>query len=89
MPAPSLPTVAISPRAAFLGATEVVPRAAAVGRICAEAISAYPPGIPLLLPGERIAASALDALLALRAAGARLHGAADPRLDELTVVAEG
>ncbi|MDO8188341.1 PLP-dependent transferase [Conexibacter sp. JD483] len=86
--APALPAVAISPRAAFLGATEVVPRTAAVGRICAEAISAYPPGIPLLLPGERIAAVDVDALLAMRAAGARLHGAADPQLSTLTVVAE-
>jgi len=89
VPAPALPSIAISPRAAFLGATEVVPRAAAVGRVSAEAISAYPPGIPLLLPGERIAAQDVGALLAMRAAGARLHGAADPLLETLTVVAEG
>ena len=77
----------LSPREAFLGAVEPVARAEAVGRVCAEAIAAYPPGIPTLLPGEPITAAAIDQLVALRAAGLRLHGAADPELRTLRVVA--
>ncbi|MDW5598841.1 hypothetical protein VSS74_31070, partial [Conexibacter stalactiti] len=77
-----------SPRDAFLGPVETVPRAAAVGRLGAEAISAYPPGIPTLLPGEPITERALDQLLSLRAAGLRLHGASDPDLTTLVVTEE-
>src|ERR671924_133320 len=49
--------VAVPPREAFLGDTDVVPVEAAVGRISCEAIASYPPGIPALLPGERITAA--------------------------------
>ncbi|WP_306213734.1 aminotransferase class I/II-fold pyridoxal phosphate-dependent enzyme, partial [Actinoplanes sp. RD1] len=44
----------ISPREAFFGETENVPVDRAAGRICAEQITPYPPGIPALIPGERI-----------------------------------
>jgi lysine decarboxylase len=79
--------VAMTPREAFLGATERVAIASAEGRICAETIAGYPPGIPALLPGERITREAIDYLLELVAAGARLHGASDPNLDSIFVVA--
>ena len=39
-------------RAAALAPREIVPVSAAVGRVCAEAICAYPPGVPILVPGE-------------------------------------
>lgn len=77
----------VSPRDAFLGPVETVARAHAVGRISAEAISVYPPGIPTLLPGEPISDAALDQLVSLHAAGLRLHGAADPDLGTLRVTA--
>jgi arginine decarboxylase len=79
------PTPRIAPREAFLGRVETVARAVAVGRISADAISAYPPGIPTLLPGEPITAETLEHLGGLRAAGLRLHGAADPELRTLRV----
>ena len=50
----------------------------AVGRVSAEAIAGYPPGIPALLPGERVTAELVAYLRELRDAGARLHGASDP-----------
>jgi arginine decarboxylase len=78
-----------SPRSAFFGQVERVPREQAVGCVSAEAISAYPPGIPALLPGERVSAEALEHLVSLRAAGLRLHGASDPDLRTLTVSARG
>ncbi|HEX7291564.1 MAG TPA: aminotransferase class I/II-fold pyridoxal phosphate-dependent enzyme [Conexibacter sp.] len=79
--------LAVPPREAFLGETEVVAVHAAVGRISCEAIAGYPPGIPALLPGERIRAEVVDYLRELAAAGARLHGASDPSFETVTVLA--
>ena len=50
----------MSPREAFLGPQEVVPAREAVGRVSAESLAAYPPGIPNVLPGERLTAETLD-----------------------------
>ena len=65
---------------------EVLPVDAAVGRVSAESIAGYPPGIPALLPGERITAEVVEYLRALAAEGARLHGASDPGFQTITVV---
>src|SRR3954462_6732682 len=46
--------VVVPPRDAFLGSSEAVDVDASIGRVSAEAIASYPPGIPVLLPGERI-----------------------------------
>lgn len=81
--------MACSPRDAFLGAWEVVGVDAAVGRISCESVAGYPPGIPALLPGERIAAETVEYLRELVASGARLHGATDPHFERVTVLAEG
>jgi len=78
--------VAVPPRDAFLGDTEVIPVDAAVGRISCESIAGYPPGIPALLPGERITAELVAYLRELRAAGARLHGASDPDFATINVL---
>ena len=80
--------VAATPREAFLGETEVVDveRAASEGRISAEAIAGYPPGIPALLPGERITTELVAYLRELTAAAARLHGASDPAFRSITVL---
>ena len=68
----------VAPREAFLGEAEVVAVDDAVGRVSCESIAGYPPGIPALLPGERITAEVVAYLRELVAAGARLHGASDP-----------
>jgi lysine decarboxylase len=75
----------MTPRDAFLGESEAVPVDAAVGRVSTEAIAGYPPGIPTLLPGERVTAEVVAYLRALVTAGARLHGAADPTFATLRV----
>ena len=80
--------VAMSPRDAFLGRTEVVPIADAEGRVSSESIAGYPPGIPALLPGERVTREAIEYLHELVGAGARLHGAADPELRSIYVVCD-
>ncbi len=80
--------IAVSPREAFLGASEPVPVDEAVGRISCESIAGYPPGVPALLPGERVTAEVIGYLRALTAAGARLHGAADPTFATVRVLGE-
>jgi arginine decarboxylase len=79
---------AVSPREAFLGQGEVVPVDEAVGRISCESIAGYPPGVPSLLPGERVTAEVVAYLRQLIAEGARLHGAADPAFRTVRVLIE-
>jgi lysine decarboxylase len=81
------PQVALPPREAFFAPNETVGAGAAVGRISAELIAPYPPGIPVLAPGEVITADALAALRAAHADGGRIAYAADPTLATLQVVA--
>jgi lysine decarboxylase len=78
--------VVVPPREAFLGPAEVVPVDAAPGRVSSESIAGYPPGIPALLPGERITRELIDYLRELRDAGARLHGASDPGFETICVL---
>jgi arginine decarboxylase len=78
--------MAVPPRDAFLGEAEVVAVDDAVDRISCESIAGYPPGIPALLPGERITTEVIEYLRELRDAGARLHGASDPSFATITVL---
>ncbi len=73
-----LPELAVPPREAFLGEAQCVPVAEAIGRISCESIAGYPPGIPALLPGERISDEIVRYLRETVASGGRLHGASDP-----------
>jgi lysine decarboxylase len=76
-------------REAFLGASETVAVDDAIGRISCESIAGYPPGVPTLLPGERVTGQVVSYLRELVAAGARLHGATDPTFTTLRVLASG
>jgi len=80
------PDPVLPPREAFFADAVAVPLAEAVGRVCAELVAPYPPGIPVLAPGERVTAAALGALRAARDAGVRIAYAADPALGTLRVV---
>ena len=80
--------VAVPPRDAFLGRARQVPVDAAVGRISCESIASYPPGVPALLPGERVSAETVAYLRELVASGARLHGASDPDFETINVLEE-
>jgi arginine decarboxylase len=75
-------------RDAFLGAAEAVAVDDAIGRISCESIAGYPPGVPTLLPGERVTDEIVAYLRALTKAGARLHGAADPSFETVRVLCE-
>jgi len=82
------PVVAMPPRQAFFAERETVTLERAVGRVCAELVAPYPPGIPVLAPGEEITADSLAALDQARAAGVRIAYAADPTLATLTVTTD-
>jgi lysine decarboxylase len=78
----------LTPREAWLAETEHAPVGESIGRVSAEAIAGYPPGIPVLMPGERITAGVVEHLRELVRAGVRLHGASDPRLETIAVVSQ-
>jgi arginine decarboxylase len=80
------PVTAMSPRAAFFAPSRAVPLGESVGRVSAELIAPYPPGIPVLAPGEEITDAVLAGLSKARADGIRIAYAADPTLGTLRVV---
>lgn len=76
------------PRDAFMATRVQVAAEDAVGGISAETITLYPPGIPWILPGERIEGALLSELLSRRQAGGQVQGAWDPTLSTLGVCDE-
>jgi arginine decarboxylase len=84
-PPPPWGELAMTPREAFLGPQEVVPFDAAAGRIAAEGLAAYPPGIPNVLPGERLTAETLDYIRESVAHGGFVRGSSDRELRTLRV----
>jgi lysine decarboxylase len=85
--AASTPEVVLAPRAAFFAPSRPVPLGAATGQVAAETVTPYPPGIPLVAPGERITAGVISSLQELLAVGVHLHGCIDPTLGTIRVVA--
>ena len=83
----AMAVAAMTPRDAFFADHETVDAAAAAGRVCAEVVAPYPPGVPVLVPGEVVTAEVMGSLHAMHAAGTRLAYAADPTLRTLQVVA--
>jgi arginine/lysine/ornithine decarboxylase len=77
----------VRPRDAFMGETENVPLADSVGRVAAEAVSPYPPGVPVLVPGQVVTQQIVDYLRQGVAEDMLVEGAADPSLEKLRVVA--
>jgi arginine decarboxylase len=80
---------ALTPRDAFFAPREAVPAERAGGRVAAETVAPYPPGIPAIAPGEVVSASLVAALREAAAVGTRLAYCADPTLATLQVVARG
>jgi lysine decarboxylase len=80
------PEVVVTPREAFFSGYEVVEAKDAVGRVSAEMICPYPPGVPVLSPGERITEAALSALFEARDMGVMIKFVADPTLKTLKVL---
>ncbi|MEB3197144.1 MAG: aminotransferase class I/II-fold pyridoxal phosphate-dependent enzyme [Candidatus Sericytochromatia bacterium] len=88
LPMPSgLPEQALTPREAFFATTEIVPFDTSMGRVCAEFVAPYPPGIPILAPGEVISAEAIEYLKVVHQMGGFINGPEDVRLRTIKVVA--
>jgi arginine/lysine/ornithine decarboxylase len=81
-----LPPVVTTPREAFYARAEPVAFADTEGRVSAEVVTPYPPGIPSLMPGEQVTLAVLEGLAAVRRAGCPVS-ASDPTLSTLRVVA--
>ena len=77
---------AMSPRCAYFQPAETVSIQEAIGRVSAEWICPYPPGIPIIALGEVITAPVIDYLRQIQAAGGVLRGAADDSLETMRVV---
>jgi len=90
---PALPQpgpMAIRPRSAYFSRHEVVSAADAVGRISADSLAAYPPGIPNVIPGEQITAETVAFLQTVAASPiGYVRGSIDASLSRFRVVAEG
>ena len=80
------PQVVATPQQAFYADKESLPIAQTDGRVCAEFVMCYPPGIPVLTPGERITAQILDYIAYAKEKGCSLTGPEDPDIERLNVL---
>ena len=86
LPIPKLPEVVVSPREAFYGETRPIIFDEAEGEISAELIMAYPPGIPIICPGERITRDIIDYVNILRKEKAEIQGTEDHEVKVIKVL---
>ncbi|MDR9793589.1 aminotransferase class I/II-fold pyridoxal phosphate-dependent enzyme [Aeribacillus pallidus] len=85
---PDIPVLALTPRDAFYAETELVPFEQSVGRIIAEFVMVYPPGIPIFIPGEIITKENLHYIRKNLDAGLPVQGTEDPTLSYIRVIKE-
>ena len=80
------PQVVASPQEAFYAQKESLPIEQTEGRVCSEFVMCYPPGIPILAPGERITKDILDYILYAKEKGCSMTGPEDPNIERLNVL---
>ncbi|ADM70795.1 MULTISPECIES: aminotransferase class I/II-fold pyridoxal phosphate-dependent enzyme [Paenibacillus] len=85
---PDIPQLSLIPRDAFYGDTEIVPFKESAGRIIAEFIYVYPPGIPILLPGEVISQDNIDYIVDHVEVGLPVKGPEDRTVHQVKVIVE-
>jgi arginine decarboxylase len=83
---PLIPELVLLPREAFFRPSRVVALEAAAGKISAEVVTAYPPGIPIVCPGEGLTPEIIDYLILIREAGLRISGPRDASLQTIRVL---
>lgn len=83
---PQEPEQCLTPREALFSPQICLPIEQSIGKICSEVITSYPPGIPVLCPGERITAEIVDYLKLELEAGMHIQGPADSTLQTIRVV---
>ena len=80
------PIVAMSPQEAFYGEKESLPIRETAGRVCSEFVMCYPPGIPILTPGEQITEEIIDYIAYALEKGCSMTGPEDPEIERLNVL---
>ncbi|MCC0646116.1 Arginine decarboxylase [Clostridioides difficile] len=80
------PTIELNPREAFYASKESVEIKSCIGRICGESIMAYPPGIPIVTPGELITKEIMEYIVFLKESNAYLTDMQDKNLDTILVI---
>lgn len=82
------PKVAVSPQSAFYAEKESLPLRETKGRICSEFVMCYPPGIPILAPGEEITEEILEYIIYAKEKGCSMTGPEDAGIERLNVLRE-
>ncbi|WP_394405174.1 aminotransferase class I/II-fold pyridoxal phosphate-dependent enzyme [Streptococcus sp. 20-1249] len=82
------PEMVLSPQAAFYAERQSLSLQDTVGRICGEFVMCYPPGIPILAPGERITQDLIDYIIFAKERGCSLQGTEDPEVNFINVIKE-
>lgn len=85
---PEIPLLAMTPRDAFYANTEVIPLTESAGRIIAEFVMVYPPGIPIFIPGEIITEENISYIFKNLDAGLPVQGPEDATLEMIRVIKE-
>ena len=80
------PDVALPPQQAFYADKKAVPLEQSIGEICSEFVMCYPPGIPILAPGERITSDIVNYIQYAKEKGCSLTGPQDMEIARLNVV---
>lgn len=89
MPHRPVPKVRLRPREAALAPAHRVPLREAIGHVSADVVCPYPPGIPILCPGEEIDGDIVEYLLHVHSSAFELRGTCDPDLSHIHIVQEG
>jgi len=80
------PKVIVSPQTAFYAEKESLPLKESAGRVCSEFVMCYPPGIPILAPGEKITEEILEYIVYAKDKGCSMTGPEDPDIERLNVL---
>ena len=80
------PRVVMTPQESFYAEKESLPVTEAAGRVCSEFVMCYPPGIPILAPGEEITDKIIEYILYAKEKGCSMTGPEDEKIERLNVV---
>ena len=80
------PEVVCSPQKAFYSNKKSVPLKDSAGEVCSEFVMCYPPGIPILAPGERITEAILEYISYAKAKGCSMTGPEDPDINNINIL---
>ena len=80
------PELVLSPQEAFYSERRSLTLDESVGQVCGEFVMCYPPGIPILAPGERITREIVDYIQFAKERGCSLQGTEDPEVNHINVI---